>query len=390
MTSDKALLPAGLRDLLPPHADLEAKVIERLTKVFTRNGYDRVKPPLIEFEDHLLAGPGSAMTDQTFRVMDPQSQRMMGLRADMTPQVARIAASRLARLPRPLRLSYAGQVLRVSGTHLRPERQGAQAGIELIGVDNVAGEAEVILVALDALAEAEAPPVTLDLNLPPFVPALCAALGIPEDQATTLRRLLEQKDFAEAQRVAGEHASQFAPLVKTVGALEGCLPALEALVLPEAVRPMRDALVALARRVQDASPEADITLDPLEHRGFEYYDGPSFTLFGRGVRGELGRGGRYRSFLEPENAPCVGVTLYLDAVTDHAPLPPEPRRVLVPADLSWVSRRKLQAEQWVTVTHLPDAPGALAGTKDEAQRLGCSHVLPEGGMPVALHDLFED
>ncbi|NQV44142.1 MAG: ATP phosphoribosyltransferase regulatory subunit, partial [Rhodospirillales bacterium] len=117
--ADKALLPAGMADVLPPDAAFEATVVERLMARFGAQGYGRVKPPLLEFEENLLRGPGSAMSSQTFRLMDPVSQRMMGLRADMTPQVARIATSRLRKAPRPLRLSYAGQVLRVKGSQLR-------------------------------------------------------------------------------------------------------------------------------------------------------------------------------------------------------------------------------------------------------------------------------
>src|ERR1700709_1806000 len=96
-----ALLPAGLRDLLPPDAETEASAVEALMTVFAAHGYQRVKPPLLEFEDSLLAGSGAAVAEQTFRLMDPNSQRMMGLRADTTPQVARIATTRLANAPRP-------------------------------------------------------------------------------------------------------------------------------------------------------------------------------------------------------------------------------------------------------------------------------------------------
>src|ERR1700729_3242665 len=135
-TSNRALLPAGLRDLLPPDAETEAASVEALMEVFAGHGYARVKPPLLEFADSLLAGAGAAVAEQTFRLMDPDSQRMMGLRADTTPQVARIAATRLAAAPRPLRLSYAGPCLRVRGTQIAPDRQVGQTGIELIGHDS--------------------------------------------------------------------------------------------------------------------------------------------------------------------------------------------------------------------------------------------------------------
>src|SRR5277367_4342620 len=145
-----ALLPTGMHDLLPPEAEVEAQVVSRLMATLAAHGYQRVKPPLVEFEETLLSGAGAAMASDTFRTMDPTSQRMIGVRADMTPQVARIAATRLKHYPRPLRLSYAGQVLRVKGTEVRPERQIGQAGAELIGAEGPAADVEVIDVAAEA------------------------------------------------------------------------------------------------------------------------------------------------------------------------------------------------------------------------------------------------
>src|SRR3954453_7207875 len=145
----RALLPAGLRDGLPPDAAQRAQVSERVIAEFPAHGYERVEPPLVEFEDGLLAGGESGQ--QLFRLMDPLSQRMMGVRADMTIQVARIASTRLVPQPRPLRLCYAGDVLRVKGTQLRPERQFAQVGVELIGASSVAADVEVVRLAADAL-----------------------------------------------------------------------------------------------------------------------------------------------------------------------------------------------------------------------------------------------
>ena len=112
-----ALLPAGLADVLPPNAVLEAKATEDLINTFAACGYERVKPPLIEFEDTRTLGSGEATADQSFRLLDPVSQRMLAVRADMTIQIARIATA-FPDAPRPLRLSYAGQVLRVKGRPL--------------------------------------------------------------------------------------------------------------------------------------------------------------------------------------------------------------------------------------------------------------------------------
>jgi len=143
------LLPQGLGDILPPEAGFEAAAVERLLAAFAARGYERVKPPLIEFEEGFLSSASADVARQTFRLMDPESRRMMVLRSDITPQIARIAATRLKDAPRPLRLSYAGQVLQVSGTQLRPERQFGQAGIELIGADTALADAEVVTLAAD-------------------------------------------------------------------------------------------------------------------------------------------------------------------------------------------------------------------------------------------------
>ncbi len=162
-----ALLPNGLLDLLPPFAEHEAATIALLMKEFSAFGYLRVKPPLVEFEESLLGdGPGSKLARQTFRMMDPVSQRMMGVRADATAQIARIATSRLGGEKRPLRLSYAADVLRVNGTQLRPERQFCQVGCELVGVDGVVTDVEMPLVALKALSAARIENLSVDLTVP--------------------------------------------------------------------------------------------------------------------------------------------------------------------------------------------------------------------------------
>ncbi|MBK1664865.1 ATP phosphoribosyltransferase regulatory subunit [Rhodospirillum rubrum] len=378
-TAARALLPNGLRDVLPPDAAFEVATVEHLVSVFAANGYDRVKTPLIEFEEGLLTGASRATAGQTFRVMDPITQRMMGLRADITIQVARLAASRLAKAPRPLRLTYSGQVLRVKGTQLRPERQFTQAGIELIGAGGVDAIAESVLLTVEALAQAGLPRVTVDLNCPPLVPALCRALGLSEDLAGELRKLLEQKDFTAAAALAGDAAGALSALSGTVGPAERALPALAALDLPGEAAGHRDALLALARKVMIAAPEVDVTVDPLEHKGFEYYTGCSFALFAQGARGELGRGGEYPGDLNGTVEPCCGATLYMDAVLDGMVRPAPAPRVLVASTLARTTRRALQADGWVTVPALTAEAGAA-----EARRLGCGHVLDDEGRPVAV------
>ncbi|CAA9230486.1 MAG: ATP phosphoribosyltransferase regulatory subunit [uncultured Craurococcus sp.] len=388
MTDDlpnPALLPAGLMDLLPPEAEREAALVETLMAAFAGHGYERVKPPLLEFEDSLLAGSGAAVAEQTFRLMDPVSQRMMGLRADTTPQVARIAATRLGLQARPLRLCYAGQVLRVRGTQLAPERQLPQTGIELIGSDAAEADAEVALVAAEALARAGVAAVSLDITLPTMAPALLEAAGVPPALSQRLARALDRKDAAAATTLAeqaGPLAAALPVLLAAAGPAAGALAALAAADLPPAARAIADNAAAVIAAIRVREPGLRITLDPVEFRGFRYHVGVAFTLYGPGATGELARGGRYVS---ANDEPATGMSLYPDAVLRAAgPVAPRPR-VFLPLGTPSAAAAALRGHGFATV--------AALGPGDSPAALRCTHILRDGearplsAMPFSKDDV---
>jgi ATP phosphoribosyltransferase regulatory subunit len=366
-----ALLPQGLRDLLPPDAAIEAVIVGRQMAVLASHGYERVKPPLVEFEENLLAGAGAAMATETFRLMDPISQRMVGVRADMTPQVARIASTRLKKAPRPLRLCYAGQVLRVKGSEMRPERQVGQVGAELIGSDEVAADVEVVTLAAAALAASGVSGLSVDLTLPTLVPAVCAGFGAA-GTADALRGALDHKDVAGVAEAGGAAAPLLVKLVAAAGAAKKAVAALRALDLPAAAAAERARLLAVVDAVQHAAPGLVLTIDPVENRGFEYHTGVSFALFARGVRGELGRGGRYRTG-NGAGEPATGFTLYTDTVLRAVPQPKPMPRLYLPLGSDAALAARLREEGWATVAGLVAVTDAAA----EAKRLACAHWLKD-------------
>ncbi|HEY7992297.1 MAG TPA: ATP phosphoribosyltransferase regulatory subunit [Stellaceae bacterium] len=374
---NKGLLPQGLRDLLPPLAEAEAALVERLMATLASNGYERVEPPLVEFEDNLLSGAGASMAKETFRLMDPVSQRMIGVRADMTPQVARIAATRLAKSPRPLRLSYAGQVLRVKGGQLNPERQLGQVGAELIGSDEVAADIEVLTVAADALEAVGMKGLSVDLTLPPLVPLVCAALGLDSERAERVRAALDHKDAAAVAAVGGKAATLLGKLLAAAGTADKTLKTLAALKLPEEAAAELSRLATVCKEVKARVPTLAMTIDPVENRGFEYHTGISFAFFARAVRGELGRGGRYRTG-NGGGEPATGFTIYTDLVVEALPDAAPARRLFVPSGVDPALVRKLRGEGWVTVAAL-----GSGRDKAEAKRLRCTHWLV-GGKAVAV------
>jgi ATP phosphoribosyltransferase regulatory subunit len=374
----RALLPEGLRDFLPPDAEFEADVVARLIAVFTSHGYDPVKPPLIEFEESLLGGPGAAQAPTMFRLMDPVSQRMLAIRSDMTIQVARIATTRLAHLPRPLRLCYQGQVLRVKGSQLRAARQFAQAGAELIGGDPEAADVEVILLAAEALTRIGIPQPTLDLTLPTLVPAIAQGLGLDPEATRTAREALDGKDVARLDSLPAGPRNLFAALLATAGPADEALPEILALDLPAEARALADGLAARISRVRAAMPDIQLTVDPGEFRAHEYHVGFGFTAFARGVRGELGRGGRY--LIEPAGGEPVeeatGFSLYVDSLIRALPHRRRHDMLFVPAGTPVDLAARLRAEGWRTRAGLAVVDDARA----EARRLDCTHWL-DGGTP---------
>ena len=329
-----SLLPAGLEDQLPPWAEAEAEALSLILGAARSFGYDRVKPPLLEYEDTLTAFAPDALR-KGFKLADPQAEGLLILRSDKTGQVVRIAQTRLKDEPRPLRLSYGGQVLRAKGSQLRPERQFTQAGVELIGVPEGAETRALVEIAdlcLTALGTIGVEDITLDLTLPHL--AREAAGG---DSA--LIRALSERNAALAGD-AGAAGEQVAALIGAFGSWD---TAIEALAAAGPSPQMAAAGVrAVAEAMQDRHPKAEILLDPAELRGFDYHSGLSFVLYAKGIRGELGRGGLYPAGEEQ----AAGFTLYMDTILRALPAPvrPEKVRVAADADAGKVARRRAAGE----------------------------------------------
>ncbi len=355
------LLPEGLRDRLPPQAQALASLVRTLTDVCGGQGYERVAPPLIEYEASLASGSSR----ERLRFTDPVSQMTLALRSDITGQVGRIAVTRLAGQARPLRLMYAGQVLRVRGDQLSPERERTQAGAELIGSDGPAAAAEVLQLAIAALLAAGVTGLSVDLTMPTLVADLAAA-GWPPGRASLaeLQALLDGKDVGALKALG---ADAYVPLIAAAGPAPAAIAALRQLDLPEAILARLDAIAALAAGLEGVT----VTLDPTERHGFEYQTWLGFSLFGAGLAAELGRGGAYLVARPDGSAePAIGFSLYVDGLVDLG-LGVEPaRRILLPPGTPAATAAALRADGWVTVAALEDAADAAA--------LRCSHVWQAG------------
>jgi ATP phosphoribosyltransferase regulatory subunit len=363
--TDRDLLPEGLEDRLPHSAAVAARVTRAALDVMDRHGYDRVQTPSIEFELSMASRMEGVQPRRMFRFVDPISLRTLAIRSDITVQVGRIAATRLADAPRPLRLCYAGQVVTIKGDGLDPARERLQLGAELIGNDTVAAAAELVAMAIAALQAAGATGISVDFTLPDLVDTLAAqALPLDADKIEAVRRELDAKDAGGLVEAGG---AAYLPLLTAIGPFDTAIERLAAIDAGGALASRIGALREIAARVAGT---ARLTLDPSERHGFEYQSWFGFTLYADGVSGALGRGGTY-SILGPRDGgqePAIGFSLYPDPLIDVvAGIEAAPHVLFLPLGHDVEVAARLRAIGW-------RARAALSEI-DTAASLGCTHRL---------------
>jgi ATP phosphoribosyltransferase regulatory subunit len=259
----------------------------------------------------------------------------------------------------------------VRGSQLAPDRQIAQAGIELIGCDSPAADAEMVLVGAEALASVGLTRTSFDLTLPTLVPVLLDDAGISGADRTALGRALDRKDAASVARHGGMLAPVLTELLLAAGPADRALAALQAARLPQAARDLANRLAEAVAAIRARAPALRLTIDPVEFRGFRYETGVSVTIYAPGRHEELGRGGRY---VCGEAEPATGLTLFPDAVLRAAP-PREARtRLYVPPGTDPAEEGRMRALGYATIAALEADAAPLA----EARRLLCSHILRNG------------
>ena len=343
-----------------------------MMNIFANYGYDRVNPPLLEFEQSLLAHAGKGIAEQTFRIMDPETRYMMGLRADITPQIARIAATRLINSPRPLRLSYAGLCIWVKGARHSAARQILQTGIELIGIDNAQADAEVILVTAQALQALGIQAFSFDLMMPQLVQAIISPENFTSAQLGALMRALDRKDVAAVKYYGGDYSDILTAMLQAAGPADQAIGALRKLDFPAEAQRLFERLLASVKAVRNQDPDIELTIDPVEFRGWDYHTGLCISVYADGISGEVGRGGRY---LSNNQEPACGLTLRPDILLQRAERPLSKSRVFVPYGCHRIEElSKLHEEGYVTLMSC-----AVEGDpEEEAHHLNCQYIYKKG------------
>lgn len=295
---DRWLLPDGIEEILPDRALKVERLRRRLLDLYHSWGYDLVIPPLAEFTDSLLSGSGSDLDLMTFKITDQLTGRMMGVRADITPQAARMDAHSLQRNS-PNRLCYAGQVLYTRARGPLESRSPIQLGVELFGEASLEADVEVMSLLVETLSFSGLDDIYLDIGHVGIYRALEQAAGLSAEQSAELFALLQRKDAGLQQWLASNVAD--AALAEMLAALPGLAGDVAMLsqakqVLANAPAEVLQALSeveAVASQLAESAPSVALFLDLSELRGYHYHTGIVFAAYTSESTLALGNGGRY-------------------------------------------------------------------------------------------------
>ena len=349
----------------------EARVIERLRRgildLFETHGYELVAPPLLEYVESLLSGTGRDLDLATFKLVDQLSGRMMGVRADHTPQVARIDAHLLNRQG-VARLCYCGSVLHTVPAGMTKMREPLQIGAELYGHAGLEADVEIVSLMIASLKKAGIERVHIDLGHPGIYRELVRGARYEADMAEALFHAVQQKDAPAAEELGGK---AIAALTRFNGGSDVISRARQELPSLPAISLALNSLERLA--TQSQAPGVDISIDLAELGGFNYESGLVFAAFTPGSPDAVARGGRYdevgASFGRAR--PATGFTMDLRQLAALAPKAPAEEKILAPALDDPALRdaiARLREAGSIVVVEMP-------GTEKDRAELGCERKL---------------
>jgi len=335
MSARRWLLPEAIEDVLPEEAARIEALRRRLLDLFRGHGYEYVIPPLLEYLESLLTGSGRDLDLRTFKLVDQLSGRTLGVRADITPQVARIDAHLLNRKG-VTRLCYCGSVLHALPALLTASRQPLQIGVELYGHAGGEADAEMIRLLAEALALTGVAATRIDLGHVGVFRCLASAAGVEGDLEQDLFAAMQAKDLPTLREMlaAAEldepYRSAFLALPDCYGGAERLAAVAKSLPpLPEIARAL-DQLIALA----SAAPDLPVSFDLSDLRGYHYHSGVVFAAYGGAHRSAIALGGRYDevglSFGRAR--PATGFSLDLRELVRLTPPTAVSGKILAPCD----------------------------------------------------------
>jgi len=376
------ILPQGIEEALPEQAARLECLRRNLLDLYASWGYEMVMPPFIDHIESLLTGTGHDLDLQTFKLVDQLSGRTLGIRADMTPQVARIDAHQLNR-DVPTRLCYIGTVLHTRSDGFGSSRSPLQVGAELYGHAGIESDVEILDLMLNTFESASVKDIYLDLGNVDVYKNLAKQAGLTEYDEIRLFELLQQKAVTEIRQLVASLSvdAPVATMIAQLAELNGDLSTIERAreQLKQAGPEVMSALVYLeqvAQAVSRHNKDVKLNIDLAELHGYHYHTGVVFGAFVPQLGQEIARGGRYDDIgkIFGRARPATGFSTDLKLLSGLGARDiPMPQRILAPADEDeelQVKINKLRVEGYCVSRMLP-------GQVDDVAAMGCSQKLEQ-------------
>ncbi len=339
------LLPEGFRDGLPDLAELEYQINSIFINLMLSNGFMMVKPPLVEFESSLFFLTKDSENIDSFRVMDPLTQKIMGIRSDITMQVARIACGSLIENKRPMRLCYTGEILKVKNNNINLSRQFTQIGAEIIGVDKTFSLSEIINLITEFFNSLKIRKFIINFYMPNLINLISKDFNLKKPEFEILIDCYKNKNLSALKDISNDLFKMSEYLLQCIGNVDEKIDLLKKYKFPINIKSEIYSFISQIKKIKDEFIKYEIIIDPLEIDESSYHKGFCFKIYSENSK-ELISGGGY----DVDNELCSGFSGFLENLILESQIKKIIKsRILVEYNLKFEKIKSLQKKRKMIV-----------------------------------------
>ena len=360
------LLPEGFKVLLPTEAYKEESVSRIILDLFFNNGYKLVKTPMIEYEDNTSTNTLKYLNNNSFMLMEPETKKVLILRSDITPQVAKLASTKLKHYCRPIRLAYSGEVIRNTKNSYQTDRQFKQIGAEVLGGAPNTSLIEILSITTDILLNFKVNNITIDFSLPAIFRLLEEKFFLEKKSNKIVKEAIENKDISAIKQ---KKFSYIIGLISLAGTIEEAKKKYKKHSFPKPVKNILNEFFKLTAQIKRKFPNLPITIDITEGKSFLEYNKFGFKIYNKDNACPVAIGGDY---ITNNNEHGIGITFLVNKIINSVTLK-EKKRIYIPYSVKNLSKKI--CEKYILIKELfPNKKSSL-----EAKKQKCDFILKNNG-----------
>ena len=360
------LLPEGFKVLLPEEAHKEESISRLILDLFFQNGYLLVKTPMMEYEDNISRNTLKYLHNESFLLIEPETKKILVLRSDITPQLAKLAGTKLKHFARPLRFAYSGEVIRNSKNNYKTEKQLKQIGVELIGGPQDNSMIEILNIAITALQSVNIKNITIDFSLPSIFRIIDKKFNLKSKSNKKIKKALENKDTGI---IKDKKYNYINGLILMAGTVEEALKVYKDFVFPKKIDELLKNFFKFIKVIKKNNKDLSITVDMTEGNSFLEYFNFGFKIYNKENAKHIAVGGDYKS---NNNEIGLGMTFLVSQLLESTTFRYR-EKIYVPYD---IEHKKIKLKKSFIIIK------ELFANKDilkEAKKQNCNYILNKNG-----------